>query len=132
MNDSLRGYVTSRNFGGFSIPVPLQSLALRDYCQRSGAIYVLPVNENCFQHSYMVLESLVLDLTEFSGVVLYSMRMLPLQKQRRLRIYSQILAQGCSIHMVLENIIMDSSQAVNSLEELLTYEYLSSKSDYLV
>ena len=54
-----RGYVTSRPFGGYSVPVPVQSLVLREYCQRKNFQYVLPVNENMFPHSYLVLEGLI-------------------------------------------------------------------------
>ena len=122
----LRGYVTSRAFGGFSIPVPLQSLALRDYCQRRSVVYVLPVNENCFPHSYMVIESLVRDLRGYIGIVLYSMRMLPLQKSRRNAIYNQIIAQKCSMHLVLEDMVIDSVDAINRVEELFLYEKLAS------
>ena len=57
-----RGYVTSREFGGARIPVPLQSLALRDYCNRKNLHYRLHVNENMFPHSYLVLEGLVRNL----------------------------------------------------------------------
>jgi len=67
-----RGYVTSRPFGQYCIPVPLQSLALRDYCQRMGLLYVLPVNENIFPHSYMVLEGMIKDLSNYEGIVMYS------------------------------------------------------------
>lgn len=125
----LRGYVTSRAFGGFSIPVPLQSLALRDYCQRRSVMYVLPVNENCFPHSYMVIESLVRDLKGYIGIVLYSMRMLPLQKSRRNAIYNQIIAQKCSMHLVLEDMVIDSVDAINRVEELFAYEKLAASSD---
>jgi len=127
--NTLRGYVTSRSFGGFSIPVPLQSLALRDYCQRHSATYVLPVNENCFPHSYMVLESLVRNLKGYSGIVLYSMRMLPLEKNRRRVIYTQTIEQKCSIHFVLEDTVIASEDAISRVEELFLYEKLASGKD---
>ena len=125
-SSALRGYVTPRSFGGFSIPVPLQSLALRDYCQRRSAIYVLQVNENCFPHSYMVIESLVRDLKGYAGIVLYSMRMLPLEKNRRHNIYSQIIAQQCSMHLVLEDMVIDSVDDIDRVEDLFLYEKLAS------
>jgi len=125
----LRGYVISRSFGGFSIPVPLQSLALRDYCQRKDFLYILPANENCFPHSYMILESVIQDLTEFAGIILYSVRMLPLQKNRRLSIYSQILKQKRSMHLVLEDMVLESEEAVSAIEELFLYERLSLDND---
>jgi len=125
--NTLRGYVTSRSFGGFSIPVPLQSLALRDYCQRHNAVYVLPVNENCFPHSYMVLESLMRNLKGYGGLVMYSIRMLPLNEKRRHTIYSDLIKQKCSMHFVLEDIILDTVETIHQVDELLMYEKLASR-----
>ena len=78
-----RGYVTSRPFGGYSIPVPVQGLVLRDYCQRKGLVYVLPVNENIFPHSYLVLEGMIRSLSDFEGMLMCSMHMLPQTAARR-------------------------------------------------
>src|ERR1700751_3339587 len=97
-----RGYVPSRAFGEYRIPVPLQSLALRDYCTRNGMRFVLPVNENSFPHSYLVLEGMVEDLTDYDGIVMCSHHMLPQRPERRRRIYQRLLEHGCSLHMVIE------------------------------
>ena len=128
MNDiriGYRGYVTSRSFGGYSIPVPLQSLALRDYCVRNKMVYILPVNENCFPHSYMVLEGLIQDLSSFQGLIMYSMKMLPQLASRRLKIYNKIFEQNCTMHLVLENIIISSLNDVKNLEDLVLFDQLS-------
>jgi sporadic carbohydrate cluster protein (TIGR04323 family) len=127
MPSGYRGYVTARSFGGFLIPVPLQSLALRDYCNRNGMIYVLPVNENCFQHSYMVLEGMIQDLSAFRGVVMYSMRMLPQRATRRMNVYQKILKQDCSLHLVLEDFVVSSLSDVEKLEEFVLFDQLSTK-----
>jgi sporadic carbohydrate cluster protein (TIGR04323 family) len=121
----LRGYVTSRPFGGFVIPVPLQSLALRDYCGRKSMLYVLPVNENSFPHSYMVLEGLVTDLAAYEGVIMYSMHMLPERAARRLAIYHKILGQGCALHLVLEDMVIGRPGDIGRIEELLVFARLA-------
>src|SRR5712691_1422320 len=98
----LRGYVTSREFGGARVPVPLQSLALRDYCARKGFLYKLHVNENMCPHAYLVLEGLVRSLDGAQGIVMCSMYMLPERAERRSGIYRQVLEQGAELHLVLE------------------------------
>jgi sporadic carbohydrate cluster protein (TIGR04323 family) len=123
----LRGYVSSRPFGEFNIPVPLQSLGLRDYCQRNNIVYVLPVNENMFPHSYMVLEGMIQNLAEFQGIVMYSMQMLPQRPERRRAIYDKILSQGCSLHIVLESIIINNQDDVEKAEELMMLSQLSAR-----
>ena len=114
-----RGYVTSRPFGGYAIPVPVQSLVLRDYCQRSGYVYVLPVNENIFPHSYLVLEGMIQELARYEGVVMCSIHMLPKRLERRRRILQMILEQGCTLHIVLEGIVLKSHEELARLEELI-------------
>ena len=121
-----RGYVTSRGFGGYVIPVPLQSLALRDYCFRNGMNYVLPVNENCFPNSYMVLEGLIKDLSSYEGLIMYSMRMLPLKVDRRREIFKKILDQKCSIHLVLEDFAVRSLGDMEKLEDLVLVDQFAS------
>jgi sporadic carbohydrate cluster protein (TIGR04323 family) len=120
-----RGYVTSRGFGEYRIPVPLQSLALRDYCARNGMRFVLPVNENSFPHSYLVLEGMVEDLTDYDGIVMCSHHMLPQRPERRRRIYQLVLEQGCSLHMVIEGLVVASPADVERVEELLLLDRLA-------
>jgi sporadic carbohydrate cluster protein (TIGR04323 family) len=122
-----RGYVTSRPFGQYSIPVPLQSLALRDYCQRNNMLYVLPVNENIFPHSYMVLEGMIRDLTDYEGIVMCSMHMLPQRADRRRQIFEHIIQQGCSLHIVLEGIVISGPQDVEKIEELLQLNQIAAR-----
>lgn len=117
--EGYRGYVTSREFGGARIPVPVQSLVLRDYCTRKGFIYKLHLNENMFPHSYLVLEGLVRNLGDFEGVVMCSMFMLPQRRARRDAIYRTIVDQGAQLHLVLEDIVVRSMADVRQIEDVL-------------
>ncbi len=115
-----RGYVTSREFGGARIPVPVQSLVLRDYCVRKGYVYKLHLNENMFPHSYLVLEGIVRDLSEFEGVLMCSMYMLPQRASRRAAIYEAIFGQGATLHLVLEDIVLRSMADTAAVEDVLS------------
>jgi sporadic carbohydrate cluster protein (TIGR04323 family) len=121
----LRGYVTNRKFADFLIPIPLQSLALRDYCSRKKKVYVLPANETCFPHSYMVLEGIIEDLASFEGVVMYSMHMLPKRAERRKRIYRRVLEQGCALHLVLEDLVISAPDDISEIEDVLVFTELA-------
>jgi sporadic carbohydrate cluster protein (TIGR04323 family) len=123
----LRGYVTARGFGPYVIPVPVQSLTLRDYCTRKKLLYVLPANENCFPHSYLVLEGMVADLSGYEGVVMCSMFMLPQRAERRRRLCQRVFDQSCAIHLVIEDMIVTGPQDVDKLEELLVIDRLAAQ-----
>lgn len=117
--EGYRGYVTSRPFGGLMIPVPVQSLVLRDWCQRHGKVYKLHLNENSFPHSYMVLEGMVGNLGGLEGMLMVSMFMLPERAQRRRAIYDRVLAQGVDLHFVLEDMAIRSAADIAPVEEIL-------------
>jgi len=114
--------VTARGFGPYVIPVPVQSLALRDYCARKKFIYVLPANENCFPHSYLVLEGMIGDMSGYEGIVMCSMHMLPHRAERRRGVCHRVFEQGCSLHLVLED-----RKSVEKLEELLVIDRLAAQ-----
>lgn len=115
-----RGYVTSREFGGARIPVPVQSLVLRDYCARKGLLYKLHLNENMFPNSYLVLGGLVRDLSEFEGVLMCSMFMLPQRAERRTAVYRRIFEQGAELHLVLEDIVLRKFADTTAVERVLS------------
>ena len=115
-----RGYVTCRPFGGLHIPVPLQTLAMRDYCARKNLMFKLHVNENVFPHSYIVLEGLVKELDIYEGILATSMFMLPERSERRRLIYDQILQQDSSLHFILEDYAITSPDDIEPIEEILT------------
>jgi len=126
-HQGLRGYVTARGFGPYVIPVPVQSLALRDYCARKKFVYVLPGNENCFPHSYLVLEGLISDLSSYEGIVMCSMFMLPQRAERRRRLCQHVFDQGCAIHLVIEDMVVADRQDVENLEQLLLIDRLAAQ-----
>ena len=123
----LRGYVTARGFGPYIIPVPIQSLALRDYCARKKLLYVLPANENCFPHSYLVLEGMVTDLSGYEGIVMCSMHMLPQRAERRTDLCRRVFDQGCALHLVVEDLVVAAPRDVEKLEELLVIDRLAAQ-----
>jgi sporadic carbohydrate cluster protein (TIGR04323 family) len=123
----LRGYTTARRFGPYIIPIPVQSLALRDYCARKKFVYVLPGNENSFPHSYLVLEGMLRDLSAYEGIVMCSMFMLPERAQRRRAMLQRVLDQGCTVHLVIEDFVVTSTADIDRLEQTLVIDRLAAQ-----
>jgi sporadic carbohydrate cluster protein (TIGR04323 family) len=126
-----RGYVSARPFGGYNIPVPIQNLVLRDYCTHNKLFFMLPVNENIFPHSYMVLDGLIRDLSAFEGVVMCSMHMLPAGKARRQAVIRKILDQGCVLHFALEATVVTTPKDAERVEDLVVLTQASAKEKQL-
>lgn len=123
-----RGYVTNRSFGGLQMPVPVQALVMRDYCQRNGLTYKLHINENIFPHSYIVLEGLPDELNIYEGILATSMFMMPARAERRRRIYERILAAEGSLHFVLEDLVIRTAADIEPVEEILMVTQLLGES----
>jgi sporadic carbohydrate cluster protein (TIGR04323 family) len=119
-----RGYVTCREFGGLTIPVPIQSMLLREYCKKYNYIYKLHLNENIFPHSYMVLEGIVENLSDFEGLLMCSIFMLPKRASRREEIYNKILSENIAVHFVLEDMVCKNLSDVAYIEEILKVQHL--------
>jgi sporadic carbohydrate cluster protein (TIGR04323 family) len=115
-----RGYVSCREFGGLRMPIPAQTIVLRDYCARHGLIYKLHVNENEFPHSYMVLEGMLDALDGLEGILVFSMFMLPKRAERRRKVYQRILEAGIELHLVLEDFVIRQAADVQAVEAILS------------
>jgi sporadic carbohydrate cluster protein (TIGR04323 family) len=121
-----KAYTTPRSFGGFQIPITMQSTNLRNYCEKNGLIFHLHVVENQIPNTYLVLESLVEKAASYDGIVMCSVSMLPTDPQIRKSVVTRILEQGCKLHFTFEQIVVSSLEELAELEELVSLVALSS------
>jgi sporadic carbohydrate cluster protein (TIGR04323 family) len=126
-----RTYVSPRAFGGYFIPVPVQNLVLRDYCNRHNLLFSLPLNENVFPHCYMVLEGLAKNLSGFAGVLMCSIHMLPLKSERRGALIRQVLDQGCDLRFPIEDFVISNMEQARRIEEMLAISRVSANEQRL-
>ncbi|MFM9120129.1 MAG: LIC12192 family sporadic carbohydrate cluster protein [Acidimicrobiaceae bacterium] len=101
-----KAYTTPRSFGGFQIPITMQSTNLRTYCEKNGLIFHLHVVENQIPNTYLVLESLVEKAESYDGIAMCSVSMLPSDPTNRKSIVTRILQQGCKLHFTFEQIVI--------------------------
>ena len=120
-----KAYTTPRAFGGFQIPITLQSTNLRNYCEKNGLVFHLHVVENQIPNTYLVLESLVEKADKYDGIVMCSVSMLPGDPSIRKSIVTRILEQGCKLHFTFEQIVVSSPEELAGLEELISLVALS-------
>jgi len=120
-----KAYTTPRSFGGFQIPITMQSTTLRNYCEKNNLIFHLHVVENQIPNTYLVLESLVKKANQYDGIVMCSISMLPNDHEYRQSIVDRILEQGCALHFIFEQIVISSVTQIADLEELVSLIELS-------
>ena len=126
-----KAYTTPRSFGGFQIPITMQSTNLRNYCEKNGLIFHLHVVENQIPNTYLVLESLVVKADIYDGIVMCSVSMLPSDQAIRKSIVTRILEQGCKLHFTFEQIVVSSLEELAELEELVSLVALSTSQQSL-
>ena len=120
-----KAYTTPRSFGGFQIPITMQSTNLRNYCEKNGLIFHLHVVENQIPNTYLVLESLVEKADNYDGIVMCSVSMLPNDPQVRKAVVVRTLEQGCKLHFTFEQVVVSSLEDLTELEELVSLVALS-------
>ena len=120
-----KAYTTPRSFGGFQIPITMQSTNLRNYCEKNGLVFHLHVVENQIPNTYLVLESLVEKAVNYDGIVMCSVSMLPKDPLICKSVVTRILEQGCKLHFTFEQIVVSSLEELAELEELVSLVALS-------
>jgi sporadic carbohydrate cluster protein (TIGR04323 family) len=120
-----KAYTTPRSFGGFQIPITLQSTTLRNYCEKNNLIFHLHVVENQIPNTYLVLEALVEKANQYEGIAMCSLSMLPIDREYQRSIVKRILKQGCALHFTFEQIVTSSVDQLAELEELIALVELS-------
>ena len=120
-----KAYTTPRSFGGFQIPITMQSTTLRNYCEKNNLIFHLHVVENQIPNTYLVLEALVEKASHYDGIAMCSVSMLPNNCEYRRSIVKRILEQGCALHFTFEQIVISSIDQITELEELVALIELS-------
>lgn len=114
-----KAYTTPRPFGGFQIPIGLQSAAIRRYCDERGLTFHLHANENLIPDTYLVLASVVASASHYDGIAMCSIDMLPRSTSDRRQLVSSSLSVGCRLHFLFEQLIVATEADRHAMEELI-------------
>jgi sporadic carbohydrate cluster protein (TIGR04323 family) len=115
-----KAYTTPRAFGGFQIPISLQSAAIRRYCEERGLSFHLHANENLIPNTYLVLESVVADAASYEGIAMCSTDMLPTDSRHRRDLVQRCLTAGCRLHFLFEQRVVATTTNADELETLIS------------
>ena len=113
-----RGYIFSRRIEGNLIPQRVQNLVIKDYCERHKLFFKLSATEYKMENCYLMLKSVLKNLSSIDGIVFYSIFMLPNLKKERLSIFKSILKNKKVIRFALEEIVLKNYSNIKDIENL--------------
>ena len=113
-----QGYVFSRPILGDRVPQHVQNLVIREYCNKHNFKYLLSGTEYIMPECCIILEELVQNTSQLSGIVLYSIFMLPKSFKKRQNIYDQVLSSGASLHSAVEELVIAKQSDISQIEDL--------------
>lgn len=122
---NVKGYTTPRPFSGFQIPIPLQSLSIRRYCEDRGLVFNHHVVENISPKMYLVLERVVKEAHLYQAIAMCSVGLLPNDDKYRSTLLKRCLAVGVSVHFIFEHLVVSSETDIAGLNDLLSLTALS-------
>ena len=114
-----KGYVSSREFGGMSIPVPAQNSCLREYVSQKKGTYILPNLESSFDNCFHQLFGALNNLNNNDIIVMYSLTMLP-SGNKLYTFLDKCKKKNIGLAFVLENLLI-SNDFSKILDELKSY-----------
>ena len=113
-----RGYIGSRPYRGHRVPQHVQNLVVRTYCQRNKVQYLLSATEYAMPNCYIMLNEVMSELDHIEGAVLYSLFMLPDDRERREAFWNRALAANASVHGAVEDWAVRTPADVKRAEDL--------------
>lgn len=114
----LRGYIGARPYYGSRAPQHVQNLVIRDYCARIEKPFLLSATEYTMPGCFMMLERVLQDLPAVEGIVLYSLFMLPDDRERRAHVWDTVLQQDAVLHAAVEGYEIRSEEDVRRVEDI--------------
>ena len=102
-SNELQGYVTSRSFGGYCLPVPMQNLLLRNYCEQNNFNYKLPLVETTLANNYMYLNETINKCSDFDHIGMCSIYMFPRDNAKYKLLKKEIDKRSLNFHFIFEN-----------------------------
>ena len=132
--NTLQGYVTSRSFNGFSLPVPIQNKLLRAHAKEENMVYLLPQCELFIEDNYMSLFETSNNIEEKAHLGMCSIHMMPQENKKFLDLTSTLIKKEVTLHFIFEDIIINPevlprlnedrniNQMINENQDLLNLE----------
>jgi len=95
-------------------------MLIRRYCEERGFVFNHHVAENITPDSYLVLERLVTEASQYHALAMCSIGMLPRESTVRESMLNRCVTDGLSVHFIFEQIVVSGSKDIGHVNELLS------------
>lgn len=114
----VRGYIFSRPFMGERVPQHIQNLVIREYCERNDLQFLLSATEYAMKGSQLVLQQLLMDTADVSGLIAYSVFQLPEHRSQRADVYRKIYRARKALYFAVEGLCARTEIQFDQIETL--------------
>ena len=114
----VRGYIFSRKFLDERVPQHVQNIVIRDYCKNNNLQYLLSSTEYILEDNHLMMQQLMNELNKIDGIVAYSLFQLPKNKQKREKIYQNILKNNKELHFAVEKLKITNKKDTSLIEQI--------------
>lgn len=121
----LKGYIFSRSFFEDRVPQHVQNIVIRDYCKKNQINLLLSATEYKIRKSSFILMELIKKISQFDGLIFYSLFQLPEDNNLRKKVYQIILNKKKVLHFAVENMQIKTKEDVKKVEEIFILKKLS-------
>lgn len=116
----LQTYVSSRKFGEWKLPVPMQNIIMKDYCDKNNYIFNVSMNELNISCSLTILNTILKNLKNNQGILMCSYKMLSPNTNEVVKLLRTGLENGIEWHFVFENIQIKDASSFDEFLNLIS------------
>ena len=121
---TLKGYIFSRPFFNERAPQHVQNIVIKEYCKTNGYSFLMSATEYAYKNSTFILHELIEELSNYDGIIFYSILQLPEDKKLQKFLFKKIIKRKKELHFAVENQSIKTSKDIKKITEIFN---LSSK-----
>ena len=88
---TLKGYIFCRPFFNERAPQHVQNIVNKEYCKTNGYSFLMSATEYAYKNSTFILHELIEELSNYDGIIFYSILQLPEDKKLQKFLFKKII-----------------------------------------
>jgi len=101
---------------GERVPQHVQNIVLRDFARRKDVRLLLSASEYALENSDLVLQTVVQNLGDADGIMMYSVFQLPADRKARFGIWNDVVGRNKEIMFAVEDLFVSNQDDVAHIE----------------